>query len=686
MNTVFFSHRAVRMLVMWVLCVYALPSWAQSLQWQQTNGPYGGFIVSLAVKEKVLFAGSVIGGIYRSDDNGTTWTNSGLIGQIVRSIIVSDKTLFVGTDDGMYRSMDNGATWINLQVSSSKVSIRVLALQGTTLFAGTEGKGIYRSMDNGTTWTILSLPTTATIQAFAFSGTTVFVGTQASGIFRSSDNGATWETINIINKNVLSLVMHGSTLIAGTSSNSFRSSDNGATWVASSFYTSFRSLTVYDGFIMAGTNKGVFLSTDSGVTWSPRSLHSLLDRMSVRAIVISGQSIFAASYGGGIYRSIDYGWTWAACNQGLSNTFIVSFTEINNELLTGTYNGIYKFSNDGTSWQPIIADSIFPASYSLVTSVGSTVFASVENRIFRSNDKGKTWIETNYFERESVYSFVKVDTTLFTGTLRGIYSTVNGGETWQASGLSEQTIYALANIVGSGILAGTSGGLYRSMNNGMSWVKVNGDLANFTVLSFVKNGTMIFAGTQGGGVFRSTDNGNTWIVANNDLITSTVNSFAVSGTVLFAGTSGGVFRSIDNGTTWAAVNTGLTNFTVQSLVVSGSTLFAGTQGGGVFRASITTSVQQQPAPEAASLLPPTPNPTTDNLRCSYVLRSRGAIDLALVDVLGRRVATLASEVREAGDHSTTFDTRGLPAGVYSLVLRSADGSFAPAQQRVVVGR
>ncbi|MDA1192514.1 MAG: hypothetical protein O3A46_12630, partial [Candidatus Poribacteria bacterium] len=53
---------------------------ADALQWEQTNGPYGGFVYSMTVADGSVYAGTSVGTVFRSDDDGLTWNEVGNIG------------------------------------------------------------------------------------------------------------------------------------------------------------------------------------------------------------------------------------------------------------------------------------------------------------------------------------------------------------------------------------------------------------------------------------------------------------------------------------------------------------------------------------------------------------------------------------------------------------------------------
>ena len=89
---------------------------SQSNFWEQTNGPFGGNIQSLAINSNGdIFAGIVFGGMFRSTDNGDNWTaiNTGLTNTRVHGALAinSNGDIFAGTIGGVFRSTDNGDNW-----------------------------------------------------------------------------------------------------------------------------------------------------------------------------------------------------------------------------------------------------------------------------------------------------------------------------------------------------------------------------------------------------------------------------------------------------------------------------------------------------------------------------------------------------------------------------------------------
>jgi len=152
------------------------------------------------------------GGIYKSTDNGDTWTQTLAMSNAkeVASIIeTADGTLFAGITawsvpgGGVYRSADSGDTWEQIGLPNKYVRSLAVNSQGD-IFAGSVGDhylyygGLYKSTDNGETWVelrndVLVTSIVITPDDHIYFGSNEY-GDQA-GVFFSNDHGETWERI-----------------------------------------------------------------------------------------------------------------------------------------------------------------------------------------------------------------------------------------------------------------------------------------------------------------------------------------------------------------------------------------------------------------------------------------------------------------------------------------------------------
>jgi uncharacterized protein (TIGR03437 family) len=312
----------------------------------------------------------------------------------------------------------------------------------------------------------------------------------------------------------------------------------------------------------------------------------------VRAFVLSGTDVFAAT-DGGIFRSATDGASWTPASNGLAGQFISSLANNGTALFAGTYGasqlagaGLFRSTDNGATWTPANNGLSGQNILSLGTN-GSTVFAGVvAGGAFRSTDNGATWTNaSNGLGTQRVYAFAALGNNVFAGTLTGgVFRSADNGANWTPvnTGLVIPSIGSLA-VSGTTLFAGTNGaGLFRSTDNGATWTPANNGLGIQVVTSLFVNVTTIFAGSLNGGVYRSTDNGATWAAASNGLAQQPISALTARGSALLAGTFIGVFRSTDNGANWAPANTNLSGQNILALAVNGSNLFAGTING-VFR-------------------------------------------------------------------------------------------------------
>jgi hypothetical protein len=80
-------------------------------------------------------------------------------------------------------------------------------------------------------------------------------------------------------------------------------------------------------------------------------------------------------------------------------------------------------------------------------------------------------------------------------------------------------------------------------------------------------------------------------------------------------------------------------------------------------------------PTVTSLAPAMPNPFRGTTTLSYALAKGGAVELAVYGVDGRKVATLASGVQEAGSYRLTWDGGNARPGLYYARLTTPQGRY-----------
>lgn len=91
----------------------------------------------------------------------------------------------------------------------------------------------------------------------------------------------------------------------------------------------------------------------------------------------------------------------------------------------------------------------------------------------------------------------------------------------------------------------------------------------------------------------------------------------------------------------------------------------------------TVATSSPVAPAALALAVPSPNPSGGAVRIAFALPCPGSVDVAVFDAGGRRVATLAHGVLDAGTHALARSgrddaARALGAGLYWVRARAGD--------------
>ena len=98
----------------------------------------------------VIFTGVVFSPLFRLD---AQWRQTeGTDGSSIRSLVVDGNNLLAGTSGGIFRSSDNGATWTSSGSGLNDTSITSLVKSGNKLYASTLYNGLFFSTNGGTNW------------------------------------------------------------------------------------------------------------------------------------------------------------------------------------------------------------------------------------------------------------------------------------------------------------------------------------------------------------------------------------------------------------------------------------------------------------------------------------------------------------------------------------------------------
>lgn len=199
------------------------------------NGPirmYGEVIGVSPFDPAIVLAGGYSAGIWRSTDRGVTWSYAGLRGEricclfyhpgvqgVVYACSFSDQKLLKriaeyrdvprGMTGKLFRSEDNGATWTLLHEGPDMTELAIHPKRPDTLWAACREAGILKSEDGGVTWSpaMDGLPDDVNYSTVALSPhdpdvlyTIPNLGGQhvhldPIAVYRSSDGGKRWSLV-----------------------------------------------------------------------------------------------------------------------------------------------------------------------------------------------------------------------------------------------------------------------------------------------------------------------------------------------------------------------------------------------------------------------------------------------------------------------------------------------------------
>ena len=405
--------------------------------WKQATGTSLFNVTDVGISPSGIVLANAGGLLLRSANYGSTvqQLSSGPID--ARDFAFSGNTLFLSAQNGIYRSTDQGQTWSNVSTNLKDDISLVLRINSEgILYAGGFTSGIWRSADSGVNWTLWSqsgLTAPHSGNFFRMTNGTLLAATY-SGLFASQDDGQTFSPFGttLPSNSIQSVAAFGNTIVVSSSYRGlFRSSDGGQTWMQPT--SGFQESSAYDlavdetGNFYASGTLGVYRSTNGGQTWSL----DLVDGGQATAFYLGTKGLYASTVNG-IYRTNNQGSSWTRLHQG---TFLYSagadFLEApNGDLYLPTRNGVYKSTDDGQTWtalsQPGLSSQVV---YTILALPNGTLYAGTRIGRFLSS----------------------------------VYQSTNGGTSWTAiPGITSTNVLKLWLTQNQYLLAASSTGLFRT--------------------------------------------------------------------------------------------------------------------------------------------------------------------------------------------------------------------------------
>lgn len=559
------------------------------------------------------------GTLLKTTDGGSTWTtqNSGTDVALSQVSFISELVGWaMGANGLMLNTGDGGVTWRSASLGAGiGVQSFGAADANTAWVSGNDTVSV--TNDGGASWKRISRPVNSSAKLVATGKSSVWtLGTSSTALtlLHTVDGGAKWVGVPVapapasglyrsVNDFQFADDQHGlvsyseSGYEGGNYQNyvsrqvSLATVDGGASWrvidprpgVANGYQNAL--VITADGAIFARDyySSAINISTDLGSTWRSLSVpqSSPNNTNNVASFTpYSASRMLLRGNDGKTYFTSDPGATWSAvrsANTGNTSpaNSIWFFDSREGLALTDDGNSL-RTTDGGQTWVPRNTDVINPHTgwqrmEFLPGKATGWVISTYGGGIFRSTDKGRTWlapvpqtsanlgsISDFHFVDESYGWALSNNNNYYTATPTLLFSSTDGGSSWQAvPGSSDLVGMAAIRFAdrSNGVAVGAAGVAMLTSDGGLTWrPRPTGGSRILRRVVFVDAQTALAVG-DAGSILRSTDRGQNWSKVQSPTANNLTEVRFVSAKVGHAvGDLGTVLVTRDGGLSWSEVS------------------------------------------------------------------------------------------------------------------------------------
>ena len=356
----------------------------------------------------------------------------------------------------------------------------------------------------------------------------------------------------------------------------------------------------------------IIKSTDAGITWSVQE-SGIRERL-YNIEVVDESTAWVDGECGVLLRTVDGGSTWISVPKSPTSYPIEYVSPIDTEVAWLVENGrLFKTIDGGITWHYKIPKrgakilSAFPVSVDIcwvkgkdgslyLTDDGGSSWAEItapvnmsgqangfylkvwsrnslwliyENRLYTTEDAGRTWVISNNSAHGSIAQGCIVDKKTIWAIDRddNIHRTADGGRSWSSMKSEKITTYHTLPMTykpriyaASDELAWSVGGdgkLYRTTDGGKGWAPCYSGVYEYLVEIDSFDGNTSWVVGANGTIMITTDGGDTWALQDSGT-GETLNGISVCDehTAWVAGDNGCILKTTDGGTSWIAQDAG----------------------------------------------------------------------------------------------------------------------------------